>query len=39
VIVSDSPVLRIRGLVKYYRHGLLGRRTTLPAIDDVDLRV
>ena len=36
---ADSPALRIRGLVKYYRHGLLGRRAGLPAIDDVDLRV
>jgi oligopeptide transport system ATP-binding protein len=35
----DSPALRIRGLVKYYRHGLLGRRAGLPAIDGVDLRV
>ena len=36
--VTD-PALRIRGLVKYYRQGLLGRRAGLPAIDGVDLRV
>jgi ABC-type glutathione transport system ATPase component len=38
-VTIDSPALSIRGLVKYYRHGLLGRRASLPAIDDVDLRV
>ena len=39
MILAERPVLRIRGLVKYYRHGFLGRRAGLPAIDDVDLRV
>jgi ABC-type glutathione transport system ATPase component len=37
--LAEAPALRIRGLVKYYRHGLLGRRAKLGAIDGVDLRV
>lgn len=33
------PALRIRGLVKRYRRGMLARRTGPPAVDHVDLTV
>jgi len=35
----DKPALDIRGLVKHYRSGLLGRRVSSAAVDLVDLRV
>lgn len=33
----SPPALRLRGLVKRYRRGWLGRRDALPAVDGVDL--